>query len=68
MIDVPTFVACLVVVGVAATLLYQHFNAMFELQYELTNDLLAEVKPLVNQPKEYDTDFLYGVTYELSEE
>ena len=41
---------------------------MFELQYELTNDLLAEVKPLVNQPKEYDTDFLYGVTYELSEE
>ena len=51
MIDVPTFVACVVVVGIAATLLYQHFNAMFELQYELTNDLLAEVKPLVNQPK-----------------
>ena len=68
MIDVPTSLACLVVVGIATTLLYQHFNALFELQYTLTNDLLAEVKPLVNTPKEYDNDFLYGVTYELSEE
>tara|TARA_B100000927_G_C16099469_1_gene322532 strand:- start:111 stop:317 length:207 start_codon:yes stop_codon:yes gene_type:complete len=68
MIDIPTFLACVVVIGIASTLLYQHFNALFELQYTLTNDLIAEVKPLVQQPKDLETDFLYGVSYELSEE
>jgi hypothetical protein len=44
---------------------------MFELQYQLTNDLLTEVKPLIQDKSvstEYEKDFLYGVSYELSEE
>jgi hypothetical protein len=71
MIDVPTLVACVLLMVITAMLLYQHFNAMFELQYQLTNDLLKEVKPLIQDKSvstEYEKDFLYGVSYELSEE
>jgi len=66
MIDIGTFVVCMVFVSLVGTGLYRHFNSLFEMQYELTTRLIQQVKPLIQEvPDSVDNDFLYGVSYEV---
>ena len=63
MIDVATFLACMIFVSMVGFGLYRHFSFLFEMQYELTNQLIQEIKPRI--PDSSDSDFLYGVSYEV---